>query len=61
VKANAGDMILWDSRTVHGGRVGNGECSKEVANGKGSDVTLARLSLTVCMISKDRVSKNVLK
>jgi len=25
VKAQAGDMILWDSRTLHGGRVGTGE------------------------------------
>jgi len=25
VKASAGDMILWDSRTIHGGRVGTGE------------------------------------
>ena len=24
IKASAGDMILWDSRTLHGGLVGNG-------------------------------------
>jgi len=56
VNAQAGDMILWDSRTIHGGRVGTGEVSEEVASGKSDEpITLARLSLTVCMTGKDRV------
>lgn len=57
-------MILWDSRTIHGGRVGTGECSEEAANGQevGADgITLARLSLTVCMIAKDRADEKILK
>ena len=51
-------MILWDSRTIHGGRVGTGECSKKVANRQSDEpVTLARLSLTVCMAPKSRVTQ----
>merc|ERR1712187_415728 len=41
VRAGPGDLILWDSRTVHGGYVGSGaECTQEAR--------LARLALTVC-------------
>jgi len=42
VKADPGDMILWDSRLVHGGYVGTGPASHE------SELDLMRLSFTVC-------------
>ena len=59
VKASAGDLILFDSRTIHGGRVGTGEYPKEVKNGKSNNpITLARLTLTVCMCEKDRIKDN---
>lgn len=38
----AGDLILWDSRTIHGGFVGNGKNVK-------AETGLARLAMTVCM------------
>jgi ectoine hydroxylase-related dioxygenase (phytanoyl-CoA dioxygenase family) len=34
VLAKAGDLILFDSRTIHGGRVGTGEYSEEEKNGE---------------------------
>lgn len=48
--AEAGDLILWDSRTVHGGRVGAG--SGEVTD-------LARLSCTVAMSPRTMASAEV--
>jgi len=42
VKADPGDLILWDSRLIHGGYVGNGPESL------GNHIDLARLSFTVC-------------
>eukprot|EP00928_Gymnodinium_smaydae_P081133 TRINITY_DN64702_c0_g1_i1.p1 TRINITY_DN64702_c0_g1~~TRINITY_DN64702_c0_g1_i1.p1 ORF type:complete len:335 (+),score=55.93 TRINITY_DN64702_c0_g1_i1:72-1076(+) len=50
VHAAAGDLILWDSRTVHGGLVGTGELqdSSSVA------AELARLSVTVAMTARSR-------
>ena len=53
VLANAGDLILWDSRTIHGGVVGTGR--------KLSSSSLARLSVTVCMTPKSRASEKILK
>merc|ERR1712232_1424146 len=50
--AEAGDLILWDSRTVHGGRVGTG--SAEVTD-------LARLSCTVAMSPRALASAEVLQ
>jgi hypothetical protein len=47
LEAKAGDLILWDSRLLHGGRVGTGEVHVE------SDrADLARLTVTVCMTPK---------
>ena len=40
VEAKAGDLILWDSRTIHGGIRGEGG---------GDPDELARLAVTVCM------------
>ena len=59
VKASAGDMILWDSRTIHGGRVGTGDEAKEMPKSDSDEpATLARLSLTVCMAGKDKVKND---
>eukprot|EP00438_Fugacium_kawagutii_P006347 Skav208393 [mRNA] locus=scaffold1179:88308:92958:- [translate_table: standard] len=46
--AEPGDLILWDSRTIHGGHVGRGY----------SDALrdLARMSLTVCMVPRSRAT-----
>ena len=44
--AEPGDLILWDSRTVHGGLVGPGE-DTTAADGTPA---LARLSQTVSMV-----------
>ena len=58
VEAKAGDMILWDSRTVHGGTVyENGLSGEEADKYEG----LARLSFTVCMTQRNRASKEVLE
>ncbi len=46
VRAEAGDLILWDSRTVHGGLVGTG------AFPRNGEAKLARLTQTVCMIPR---------
>eukprot|EP00931_Biecheleriopsis_adriatica_P018343 TRINITY_DN1288_c1_g1_i1.p1 TRINITY_DN1288_c1_g1~~TRINITY_DN1288_c1_g1_i1.p1 ORF type:complete len:325 (+),score=56.86 TRINITY_DN1288_c1_g1_i1:65-1039(+) len=50
--AEPGDLILWDGRTVHGGRVGTGLCNK---------VDLARMSVTVSMTPRAWASDHVLQ
>uniref|UniRef100_A0A7S2IG43 Phytanoyl-CoA dioxygenase n=1 Tax=Helicotheca tamesis TaxID=374047 RepID=A0A7S2IG43_9STRA len=57
VLAQAGDLILWDSRTVHGGVVGTGEIRKEDKH----KAQLARLSIPVCMTPRSWASKEVLQ
>jgi len=57
VLANPGDLILWDSRTIHGGKVGTGVFKRK---NKRKKADLARLSVTVCMTQKSRASKEVL-
>ena len=52
VKAKAGDLILWDSRVIHGGVVGSGY-SKENCPFKDGD--LARFAFTVTMTPKSFV------
>ena len=59
--ADAGDLVLWDSRTVHGGRVGSGCCagdglgsSADCAGGNGDRDRLLRLSCTVAMTPQKR-------
>ena len=64
MKASPGDMILWDSRTIHGGLVGKGQkaaVSGEETMEDNGPPTLARLSLTVCMTEKSRATESVLK
>jgi hypothetical protein len=45
VKAFPGDLILWDSRMIHGATSGPGLTQEEDALFEG----LARMSFTVCM------------
>jgi hypothetical protein len=47
--AEAGDLILWDSRTVHGGVVGKGPSSQA---SESSSPCLARLTVNFCMTPK---------
>lgn len=56
LKAKAGDLILWDSRTLHGGRVGT-----TGASGGGVDgaMELARIAVPVCMTPRALASKAV--
>ena len=53
VKAKAGDLILWDSRVIHGGGVGSGYSKDSYPLSKGD---LARLAFTVTMTPKSYVS-----
>jgi len=54
--AKAGDLILWDSRTIHGGLIG-------VGKDRDTDTVpqLARMSMTVCMVPKERATSEVLE
>jgi len=54
VHAKAGDLILWDSRTVHGGWVGDGKVETVPK-------TLARLAVPVCMTPKAWAEPRALK
>ena len=51
VKCDAGDLILWDSRTIHGGKVGSGL--------KIDTEELARLSFTVCYTKKENLTPDL--
>ena len=55
--AEPGDLVLWDSRTIHGGRVGNGHIGQADAQ----PVNLARLSVTVAMVPRERATPEVLE
>ena len=57
VVAEAGDLILWDSRTVHGGVVGPGGGAPAEADGA---PRLARLTQTVAMVPRARASAGCL-
>jgi len=50
-----GDLILWDSRTVHGGVVGDGRPDETAA----AQVELARMAVTVAMTPRIRASEQV--
>ena len=53
-EAQPGDLVLWDSRLVHAGRVGEGE--GEVGPGE-----LARASLCVCMAPREKAGAGVVE
>eukprot|EP00415_Alexandrium_ostenfeldii_P000961 UN0961 len=53
-----GDLVLWDSRTVHGGLVGTGKGDR---SGEALAAELARLSVTVSMTPRSRASDFVLE
>jgi ectoine hydroxylase-related dioxygenase (phytanoyl-CoA dioxygenase family) len=53
IEADPGDLILWDSRTVHGGVVGPGDPN--------NTDELARLSFTICMTPRSKANEEVLK
>ena len=57
--AEAGDLIIWDSRTVHGALVGKGG-DGTMSGGNSSSTQLARLSVMVSMTPRARASKEVL-
>ena len=59
VLSHAGDLILWDSRTIHGGRVGSADTLHPPPSL--SPCLLARLAVTVCMVPRKRASESVLK
>ncbi|KAJ8599244.1 hypothetical protein CTAYLR_006218 [Chrysophaeum taylorii] len=52
LEARPGDLVLWDSRTIHGGIAGNG---------KGEGTELARMSCTVAMVPRAKASADVLR
>jgi len=56
ILAKAGDLILWDSRTIHGGLVGVGKDPN-----KDTGTQVCRMSMTVCMVPKERATKECLK
>ena len=55
IEANAGDLILWDSRLIHGGTVGSASVSTDDNN----KAQLARCAVTVCMVPQDWASDEV--
>ena len=54
-EAKAGDLILWDSRVIHGSQVGPG-----LLKGGGDTGGLARCSGLVCMTPRAKASQEVL-
>jgi ectoine hydroxylase-related dioxygenase (phytanoyl-CoA dioxygenase family) len=48
----AGDLILWDSRTVHGGHVGKGPENPS----EDGPARLARLTQTICMVPREKAT-----
>ena len=59
VEAQAGDLILWDSRVIHGSKAGPGmlQGGKDRAGGGGA---LARCTGLVCMTPRAKASQKVL-
>ena len=51
IPLHPGDLLLWDSRLVHAGRVGEG---------RGVTEDLARASLCVCMGPRERATREVI-
>jgi hypothetical protein len=59
IEAEPGDLILWDSRALHGAFVGRG---LKVQTGKKAGIPeLARLSMAVCMLPLDKATPEQLQ
>jgi len=58
VEANAGDLILWDSRLIHGGVVGHGGGDHGQSD-EDDQARLARCAVTVCMVPRHWASQQV--
>ena len=56
VLAEPGDLILWDSRLLHGSHVGHGLVSEKKAS-----LDLARCAMTVCMMPREGVPEDILE
>merc|ERR1712066_587650 len=54
--AEPGDLILWDSRTIHGGVVGTGDIGVSGEALEALPAELARLSVTVAMTPRSWAS-----
>ena len=63
--AKGGDLILWDSRTIHGGLVGDWEEGKGKGEGGRPEGVeegrMARLTVTACMLPRKKASKLALR
>lgn len=57
LRAEAGDLILWDSRLIHGGRVGTREAHVGSAACGADD--LPRISIPICMTPRSFASTQV--
>lgn len=54
IEARAGDLIVWDSRLVHGGLIGTGGVDRPE-----DPIELARLAVPISMIPRNKASKEV--
>merc|ERR1711871_1876721 len=59
LEARAGDLILWDGRTIHGGKVGTG--NEDNVPGYFWRSHLARMAVPIAMTPKSRASEEVLR
>lgn len=58
VKAEAGDLILWDSRLIHGGLVGKGK--PIVGSEPNKSYDLLRLAVPICLMPRKGTPESVL-
>jgi len=57
--AEPGDLILWDSRTIHGGHVGTGPANFVFDEDAEDPIELARMSVAVAMVPRRWASSSV--
>lgn len=58
--AEKGDLVLWDSRTIHGGKVGSGmDATTEAATAAEQGLDLARMTCTVAMTPRAWATEEV--
>jgi len=55
IKAKAGDLVLWDSRLIHAGKVGPGGDPDQSE----PEIDLARLSVPICMMPREMIPREV--